>query len=99
MTACSTLLSLAMLPLNTMMYVKLAYGREVSLAWTTLALSLLNTVTAISLGLLACVVLVASVSAETFLQVGVCTCVCACVRVCVRVSVCMCVCLSRRIGG
>ena len=53
MTACSTLLSLAMLPLNTMMYVKLAYGREVSLAWTTLALSLLNTVTAISLGLLA----------------------------------------------
>ena len=53
MTACSTLLSLAMLPLNTMVYIKLAYGRDVSLAWATLALSLLNTVTAISLGLLA----------------------------------------------
>jgi predicted Na+-dependent transporter len=53
MTATSTLLSVVMLPLNTLMYVHLAYGRDVDLDWASLLLSLLNTVVSISLGLYA----------------------------------------------
>lgn len=51
MTATSTLLSVVMLPLNTLLYVHLAYGRDVQLNWSSLLLSLLNTAGSISLGL------------------------------------------------
>lgn len=51
MTATSTLLSVVMLPLNTVMYVHLAYGRDIELDWNSLLISLLNTVASISLGL------------------------------------------------
>ena len=51
MTATSTLLSVVMLPLNTVLYVHLAYGRDVDLDWSSLLLSLFNTAGSISLGL------------------------------------------------
>ncbi len=51
MTATSTLLSVVMLPLNTLLYVHLAYGRDVELDWRSLLMSLFNTAGSISLGL------------------------------------------------
>ena len=53
MTAISTILSIGMLPLNVFIYSKLAYSNDVldTLDWTSLGISLIVVVTAITLGI------------------------------------------------